>query len=474
MTSKVILFAIALSICLLPTVNATDFTENFNGYNLYGSFPVTNPNPTPAWYNYTEFSDVGSVTNVAPIIEGSQSFRFVNNVPANFTNADVKFTLTNPIQLTALNFTIRAQTVANATLGTQQKVTIESGFPIRRVVEFYDFCTNDTGNVSLNAACQLNVRWQTADATGQTLIPYTSNQNNFQINATFNWTKLTFNLKVNGVDDGWFPFFELPTNIGILQIDQFRQDIPANVTFDMLQVFGAQNVTSGVVDGDAAQGLKGFASDMHFTSGTSLFVFGVILFVAMMAALITAMFSHGKTNAIAPAAGFFAIILTFWLIQMQFWPDWIGIAFIIIVSSMIGLVLRRLMLGVTNANNGPSIIVGSLGYFVICATFLAMAGYSQTQITIPTGTTEEAGATSQSFGEATLECVVTLFGDCSQHTVSKLWKTITDIFGWIQAAFEFLFQLLTFQLPIPVVLNMMIVLPPAASLVTYAIQVIRG
>lgn len=457
-----------------PIADAVNYTEDFNSYNLLGFNPQLKPSPTPAWYTYSEFSNVGNVTSSAPILEGSQSFRIANSDATNFTNAADKFTLTTPIQLTNVNFTVQGKTITDTGVGTQQVITLTSSFPVRRFAEFYIFCTNDTGNTSLNDACKLNVRWQTVDATGQTLIPYTTNLKRFTTNVTFNWTTSQFDLNVNGVDDGWFPFFDLPADYATIQFAQYRSDIPMNLTLDPYTVVGAANVTASVVDGDVANGIKDFATNMSFTSGTSLFVFGLVIFIAMMAALIAAMFSHGKSNAIAPAAGFYGVSVVFWLIQMQFWPDWLSVMFIIIVSSMIGLVLRRVMLGISNAAIGPSVVVGSLGYFIICASFLSMAGYSQSQVFIPSGTVEQAGSTDQSFVGAVAECVVTLFGDCNQHTESKLWKTITDIFGWIQAAFEFLFQLLTFQLPIPVILNIFIVFPPAATLAAYAIQVIRG
>jgi hypothetical protein len=109
-----------------------------------------------------------------------------------------------------------------------------------------------------------------------------------------------------------------------------------------------------------------------------------------------------------------------------------------------------------------------------------MSGYAATTITVPTAPSTQDSSTSQSFSSAVADCslnILTLglagFG-CSQQHISHSWKTITDVFGWIQEAFTFLFQLLTFQLPIPTVLNMMIVLPPAATLAAYAIQIIRG
>lgn len=465
-------FIVLFAVLLVPSVVAVDFTENFESFQVIGFDPEYKPDQD--WYNYEEGADIGNVTRTAPIIEGSQSFRIVNNATAELANGLAKFELEIPVQLTTLNFTVEGATITDNGVGSQQYVAIQSSFPVRRVVEFYLHCRNDTGNSSFDDGCQLKVRWQQAESDGVELVPYSSIDQRFTILVTFNWNDTEFCLTVDGVDDGCFPFFELPNDVGRLQFQQYREDIPLNVTFDVWTIQGAINGTAGAVTDDAATGISDFAADLHFTSPTSLFIFGIILFIILMAALIVPMFSHGESNALAPASAFYALILVFWLIQMEFWPDWIGITLIIIVSSMIGLILRRVMLGIRDANSGPSLVVGSLGYFIICATFLAMAGYSSTTIEIPAGVPEETGASSQSFGEAVLECVVVLFTDCSQETESTVWKTITDIFGWIQAAFDYLFQLLTFQLPIPVVLNIMIVLPPAATLAAYAIQIIRG
>lgn len=451
--------------------SAVTFTENFESYLTLGS------QPTPigqTWYKYTDPSDVGNVTTTAPILQGTQSLRLISNSTITANNY-VTMDVTTPNQLTNVSFIVQGATLANTTLGSKQVVELASSFPVRDIVQFYIFCRNDDGNSSHNDGCEFRVRWQEADSSGQVLIPYNATTNRFNVTVALDWKALKYTLTVNGVNDGLFPFYQLPADFQEVKIFQYQQDIPMNMTFDLWTITGALNVTTGVVDGDIAQGIQDFASDMHFSTGTSLFIFGIILFVLLNAALLVAMFSHGKNNTIAPAAAFFTVIVTFWLIQMKFWPDWINVVFIIYVSSMVGLILRRVMLGIRNTgNSGPSMVIGSLGYFVICGVFLAMAGYNTSQVFIPSGSTTQEGAADQSFGEATLECIVTLFGDCSQHTESKLWKTITDIFGWILASVEYLFQLMTFQLPIPVVLNMIIVIPPAAALGAYAIQLIRG
>ncbi len=469
MKCKLVMAAIAL--LFAPSVTAVTFLEDFESYN---SFAIV-PDPIGQdYYEYSDPSDIGNVTNSQPILDKSNSLRIISNSTDISSNV-VTFDLVTPNQLTDVTFVMQGSTTANSTLGSKQVVDLASSFPVRSIVQFFMFCRNDTGNVSYDDACQLNVRWQEAESTGVELIPYNATTNRFNITVSLDWQNVEFCLTVNAVDDGCFPFYQLPNDYARLRMFQFQPDIPMNMTFDYWQVVGAVDVASGVVEGDVAQGVQDFATDMHFTSATSLFVFGIILFVILNTALIAAMFAHGKNNTIAPAAAFFAIIVSIWLVQMEFWPDWIIVVFIIYVSSMVGLILRRVMIGIRDtSSSGPSLVIGSLGYFVICATFLAMAGYQTAEISIPTGSTEEEGATDQSFGEATLECVITLFSDCSQQTESQIWKTITDIFGWIIASVQYLFQLMTFQLPIPVVLNIIIVLPPAAALGAYAVQLIRG
>lgn len=474
-TQILILLTILL---LVPIARAADFTEDFESYLIGGFDPELKPDQD--WYDYKEGADIGNTTDTPPIIEGTQSFRIVSPITEDITNRYAQFQLDFPIQLTSLNFTVEGATITDNGVGSQQYVSIESGFPIRKIVEFYLFCRNDTGNTSFDDGCQLKVRWQQEESTGVELVPYNATDQRFTILITPDWATSEFCLSVDGVNDGCFPFLELPRNIGRLQFKQYRTDFPLNITIDWFNVTGASNATSSTVEGDAAEGLKGFATTLHFTTSTSLFIFGLVIFILIMTALLMAMFSYGKSNTLAPSGSFFMMILIFWLVQMEFWPDWISITSIIMVSSLIGLVLRRVMLGIRDASTGPSLVIGCLGYFIICATLLFLAGYQQTQIFLPTGSPEEDGASSQTFVGAVAECTGAILTlgltdmDCDQSTTSTTWKTITDIFGWIQAAFEYLFQLLTFQLPIPVFMNVMIVAPPAGALVAYAFEVIRG
>lgn len=471
MRCKTLLLITAL--LLIPGAMATTYTEDFESYNTVG---IIKPTIGQSWYTYKDPYSIANVVTTAPILQGLQSLRAISN--SSLTSGQyVAFDVKTANQLSTITFIITGSTLTDSpsTLGSKQYVNIGSSAPVRSLAQFFVFCSNDSGNPANNDACQLSVRWQEVDSTGQVLIPYSSLTKVFNITMTITWTSLSYDLTVNGVDDGIFSFYLIPQDFQELTLNQYQSDIPMIATFDWWHLTGAANTTSSVVDGDVAQGIQGFATDMNFSTTTSLFIFGIIVFVILNAALIVAMFSHGKNNTIAPAASLFTVLAGFWMIEMKFWPDWINIVIIIYVSSMSGLALRRVMLGVRNVgSSGPSMVIGSLGYFVICGVFLSLAGYSVAQVSIPGGSVEESAATSQSFGGAVVECIVTLFGDCNQNTQSALWKTITDIYGWIIASVQYLFQLMTFQLPIPVTLNMIIVLPPAASLGAYAIQLIRG
>jgi hypothetical protein len=198
------------------------------------------------------------------------------------------------------------------------------------------------------------------------------------------------------------------------------------------------------------------------------------------------MFAANKSNTIASTIVFVIVLSIFWLIEGGFWPDWVGIAMIILTGAMIGSLVRTRALGVQDASTGPAFVAGSLGYFIITTTLLGFSGYATDTIRLPTENPTEVDSMGdpgpvQGYIESGIECVLTggvftlgLTGDCSRFTETKTFSVITDILGWVRVAFSFLFQLLTFQLPIPVVFSMMIVLPPAAALATFAFTVIRG
>ncbi len=464
---------------LVPAAAADTFTETFESFAANDFDRQFKPDQ--AWYDYSEGVDIGNVSQTGPII-GTQSFRIASANTTDASNKYAIFALEVPAPLTETTFYIKGDSYANTTTGgSRQVIAVESSAPVRSLVKFYVFC-NDTASPQ---GCELRVKWQSIDSTGQVLINASANITQFKIRIVPDWLDGDYNLFVNDVDDGVFPFLEIPDDIGRVKFDQYRSDIPMGLKFDNWNVVGATNGTGGV-EGDIATGIKNFASDIRFTTSGSKFFLGFLIFLVLCAAVIVPLLALGLDNTLIPAIGFFAILAALWMVFMEFWPEWVGISMIVIVAALVGTTVRRLFLGITDASTGPGLVAGSLGYFIIASSLLAFSGYAADTITVPTGPAEQqdVNATTnpdQSFIGAVAECVFTggaftfgLRGDCSQDTVSKTWTQITDIFGWVRTGLDFLFQLLTFQLPIPVIFNVIIILPPAAALATFAIMVIRG
>lgn len=464
---------------LLPVGSAATFTEDFESYSIIGSDPDLKPDTD--WYNYKEPDDNGNLTADPPVPEGAQAFRWSHGETEDVSVKSGTFKLEVPIQLTETTFTLAARPLSEDGEGSMQFVALESSAPVRKIVEYYVFCINTT----FTDGCELRVRFETVDTTGQVLIPASENLTEFKIRTIFDWLNQEFCLEVNGVDDGCFQMLALPQDIGRLRFGQYRGDVPWRQTFDNWTIVGGENAT-GVVEGDIADGLKNFASAVRFTSAGSLFFFGFVWFLILSAAVIIPCVVIGKSTALVPGVAFYEMLLVLWLVFMEWWPDWIGITAIITGAAVIAFALRRFTLGIRDASTQAAMVVGSLGYFIIASTFLGFSGYAAETVQIPTGpptqdTVNTTESPDQSFTGAVAECVVTggvftfgLKGDCSQKTVSKTWSQITDIFGWIRTALNFLFQLLTFSLPIPVIFNVMIVGPPAVGLAVAAFQIIKG
>lgn len=133
-----------------------------------------------------------------------------------------------------------------------------------------------------------------------------------------------------------------------------------------------------------------------------------------------------------------------------------------------------------DSSNDTQIVLSSIGFLIVISVLLNLAGVGTAQDVqipsnpAPTEANAEAGI-DQPFFTAVLECVLTLFGDCSSKTESRFFSAIADVFSFALQSFFFLFQLLTFTIPeIPFWLNAMIILPPAAGLAFVGFKVIRG
>ena len=466
-TSAVVLFVL---LALPAQALADTFNENFESLSVR--------KPSESWYSYAEGADIGNVSTSSStnmIISGSKSFLISSPVIQDSSSQHSDFDLATPVQLPSFNFTVQANPYSNGTNGTQQYISIDSGAPARSMVQFFLIC-NDPVNSS---GCAFNVRWQEIDSTGQTLINGSLNQTRFVISITVDWLNSQYDLNVNGVDDGIYPFYQIPENVGRIRFAQLRNDVRMNMTFDDWTVNGAINGTPSAVDGDIANGIKNFAIAIHFQSSGALFFLGILIFIVLCAAVIVPLLSLGLDNTVIPAIGFFAVLAALWMIFMEFWPAWVGIALIVAVSALVGTITRRLFLGVNNANFGPSLVAGSLGYFIIATALLAFSGYATATISTPSQAVEQNTATENGTVEhhyifQTFHCLLTLYRHCDEASSNKAYNNIVEIFSWAKASVQYLFDLLTFQLPIPIIFNVMIVVPPAASLAAYAIEVIRG
>lgn len=469
--------AVLAVLFLAPLASAATFNEDFESFNLGGFNPETKPDQD--WYNYVEGADIGNVTDEAPIIEGTQSFRVSSPVDVDTSSRRSDFNLEIPATLSSTTFFIEG------VHGSQQVIRIQSASPARTMVEFFLLCHD----ASLPNGCDLRVRFQQIDSLGVSLIPATNNATQFKIQIVPNWFNSTYQLFVDDIDDGFFPFMELPGNIGRLRIAQVTEQYPMDVVFDDWTVEGAVEGAAESLDSDIATGIQNFLVEINFTTAGSKFVFGLVLFFILMAAVIVPLLALGMDNTTIPSLGVYGSLLVLWLVFMEIWPDWMGITAIIAVSAIISLMVRKGLLGITDAGRGPGLVAGSLGYFIIASSFLGFSGYASEDVELPINAQEaeeEAGnetATLQSWGGAIAECSMKIItfgtkGDCSRKTVSTTWKKITNaassIFNFARASATFLFQLLTFQLPIPVFFNLLIVMPPAVALATLAIQTIRG
>lgn len=491
MSRGVVVALVAIIILLAPIASGQFGTETFTE-DFETCFPGEDPDQD--WYDLRDPSDIGGCST-QNAMDGDLGMLVQSPSGQSLTDKNIDFDLEIPAALSSTTFFIAGEPIANTTGGSNQYVAIQSEAPRRTVAEFYVLC--DVANAT--QGCEFRVRFQQIDTFGQILINGTNNQTQFKVHLVFDWFEGTYRLFVDDVDDGVFPFMELPNNIQRVRIGQAKASSGVNATFDGWTVDGAFEGVEEVVEGDAAEGIKNFLNDINFTTTGSLFLFGVVLLVIMVAAVVVPLLALGRDNTVVPAIGFFAVLAILWLIKMEIFPDWIGIVLIIVTSSLIGFVLRRVMLGIRDAGQGPGLVAGSLGYFIIATTFLGLSGYAGENIFLPT---DDLGiedgvddlpdneTVEQGFVEQVLDCSVGIItfgtlGDCSRDTEGTIVKWTKDtvdniarvtatIFSYGKAAFAFVFQLLTFQLPIPVVFNMIIVLPPAGALAAYGLQIIRG
>ncbi len=491
------LFALALLI-LSPGIAAQlggteTFTEDFESFSPPPA--GTDLEPDQDWYTYVDEQGIGSLSSSDPI-NGAVDLAINSPSGQSIGNKRVNFDLAFPASLNSTTFFVKGVNITDDPEGegSNQVIRLQSSAPRRTMVEFYVFCDNP----DLPDGCQFRVRFDEVDTQGQVLVDYGNNQSTFKVHIVPNWFDGEYDLFVDDVDDGTFPFLESPSNIGRIQFAQAESDTPFNMRFDDWTITGAFEGDAVDLDDDAANFLKEYLQEINFTTESSKFIFGLILFVILAAAVIYPAMALGADNTITAAAGTYVALSALWLVQMEIFPDDVGIALIILCAAVVTFFIRRKLMGILDASQGPGLVAGSLGYFIITSTLLAYAGYAGEDIFLPieglTLDEEEVEAlpenetVEQNWIVATIDCSVGIvtfgkFGDCSRDTEGKFitWakdtidnaaRVAATIFSYGRAAVTYLFQGLTLQWPIPTVFNMIIVLPPAAALATLGIMII--
>lgn len=130
-------------------------------------------------------------------------------------------------------------------------------------------------------------------------------------------------------------------------------------------------------------------------------------------------------------------------------------------------------------------LFGTLGVFILAGTLLGLSGITGSTIEIPDGVSEPVSSGNpQGWLAGFTECLLTLpilgidgfnvGADCKRETRTAAFGVVSELLAFGVSYASFFFQLLTFQLPIPAVLNAMIVVPPAIANVYIGLRLGRG
>ena len=460
---------------LLPVAGAVDETEDFESYNLAGASPELTPDQD--WYDFRRNGEWGNVSADQGVLDGAQSFKFFVDEGIPPGNSKVSFNLAQPFQVDSTTFFIDANAVDDNPRGTRQVIQLFSATPRRVIAEFYVLCDNETDT----GGCQFNVKHERQNTRGEELIPAANLDTVFKVHLVFDWRAGNYNLFVDDVDDGVFQFLELPTNLAGVELNKVDQIYAAEFYFDNWTVAGLPDSASDVVEGDMATGVKNFADDIRFRSDASRFVLGLVILVIILGGLASAMNALGDSPRMGPILLLFGLSTVLWLTLIGFWPLWVDLALMTATAALVAQVVRKVALGMKDANTSSGAIMGAFGYFIAASSLLALSGFAAQTIQVPAGDVEnENNLDEQGQVAQILECSWSLLtfwdGDiaCDKKVETKLFKVIDDLVAWSRAAGDFLFQLLTFQLPIPPLWNAIIVLPPAAVLAVEGFKLVRG
>lgn len=468
MTNKL---AILLAVLVIPSVAADTFNEDFEEYRIAGINPELDPDQD--WYRFSRTGDIGNVSADQGILNGDQSFLLHGGQGVTPKLGKAKFALVQPGQAESTTFWIRSDTQVNTTTGLQAFVALESQAPARRIVEFYVLCTD----ADFPLGCALNVRHELINTVGEELVPASMNQSTFKIHMEFDWRAGTYTLFVDDVNDGVFEFLAFPENLGALEIGKVRTDYTAKLYFDNWTVDGTPAIGEDAVLGDVGQGIKDFVDDAGFRGPTSKFVMGIAIAGILIAAVATLTRTLAGQSLASPVMAMFIIAVILWMTLLELWPVWIDLVLIILASTIASGLVRSVIIGAKDSNSSTMVILSAFSYLIAASSLLALGGFHADAIETPNAAPDEDGAANQNIVAQVAECAfgfITLKLACSKETETKTFKVISDVLNWGRAAVNFLFQLLTFSLPIPALFNTLIVVPPAVTIFVEAIRIIRG
>lgn len=457
---------------VVPGALAATFAEDFEGFNLVGLNPELSPDQD--WYNFARSGDIGNVSADQGVGgDGIKSFLLDGAKGLSAGDSRATFTFENPDQADSTTFWVEAVPIATDPEGSQASITLFSRGPVRRIVEFYIFCDDP----DLPDGCALNVRNNPAFTQGEELVPASLNQSVFKIHMVFDWRLGGYYLFVDDIDDGFFRFLDLPTNFAGIELGKVRSDYRVGLYFDNWTVVGLPAEGAQAVLGDVADGLVSFVEDAGFRTTNSKFVMGIAIMGILLAAAATVAFTFARKPLATPMLLMFGVAVALWLTFILIWPVWIEILMIILSATVASGLVRTYVVGQKNTASSLGIILGAVTYFLAASSLLVLAGFNAQNFEVPQNAPDEDGAAEQGIVAQTLECawgIVTFSMTCGKEVETKLFKVITDALNWGRAAINFLFNILTFQLPIPTILNVLIVLPPAATIFVEAVRIIRG
>lgn len=453
-----------LLVLLAATAQAATLVEDFEDEIITG--PLADPTPTESWYT---FSGAGAVQ--AQGLDGTgQAYYVTNN--GSTTGRQATFVLGTGAQVDSIEFEVSGLGPSQIDGGSRSMIRLESMAPVRALVEIHIHCTEPNGT----DFCQLRVRHDNVNTTGDIIVDYDLNQTEFNVRIVPDWLNDEFTLYVDGSDDGTTTFLQIPQTFNRFSIHKPTGTYPLGLIFDEIIILGGVDATSEAVQGDFANYVTNHANDTGFNNEASLFFFGLVLLVTFLMAAWLVLRSMVNKTTVGVLVAINGIAITVWLVFVGIWPDWVGISLIIACSAVISFALRTALVSSGQSGTETATVVSALGYFLIASVLLALSGYASSTISLPAspGVNQDAGATTEDTQRVLVNCTMRSLFTCAKTVVQETSAAIGSITAWAIDAFTFLFQLLTFRLPIPTWANVIIVSPPAVTLAFVGLKTIRG